>query len=423
MAFNIDFLSVPTGDVWVAYSGGLDSTVLLHRLVQLRSEQHFSLKAIHIHHGLNVQADAWQTHCQNTCQEWQVKFMTHKIDLSQEKGNIEARARTLRYAHFSSLLKEEDILCTAHHQDDQAETFLLQLVRGAGPKGLSAMPAELDLGKGKLRRPILQIKRDVLLHYATKHRLAWVDDESNQETRFSRNFIRHKILPLLKERWPSVTETITRSAAHCAESEKLLNEYASQLTTSCINQHNRLRVSLLKSLSLIQQKLVLRYWLKRQGFVLPSDTQLTNALHMLLEAAKDKNPIACWENIKIKRYRNDLYIINQADTHDPQQVLSWKNLSVPLAIPSLALNLSVTKKTGDGIKATFSTLWEIRFRQQNAALKKCFQSWGVPPWERSRVPLLYIKNELAAVLGYEVKKKFRAQKNEEGLWISISRSD
>jgi len=423
MAFNIDFSPPLIADVWVAYSGGLDSTVLLHRLVQLRSEHHFSLKAIHIHHGLSSKADAWQRHCQNTCQEWQVEFMTHKIDLSQERGNIEARARSLRYAHFSSLLKEKDILCTAHHQDDQAETFLLQLVRGAGPKGLSAMPTEIDLGQGKLRRPILRIKREILLDYAIQHDLSWVDDESNQETRFSRNFMRHKILPILKKRWPSVTETITRSSQHCAESEALLNEYASQLMTSCMNHRQNFRISLLKSLTLMQQKLVLRYWLKKQHLALPGDAQLTNALHMLLQAADDKNPIACWDNIEIKRYRDELYIMHQAPFHDAQQVLSWKNLSAPLVIPSLGLKLSVTKKLGNGIKTAYSTVWEIRFRGQNAALKKRFQSWGVPPWERSRIPLLYINNELAAVLGHEIKEKFRVTKNEEGFSITASRTD
>ncbi|MCD8542323.1 MAG: tRNA lysidine(34) synthetase TilS [Gammaproteobacteria bacterium] len=423
MAFSIDFSPPLTADVWIAYSGGLDSTVLLHRLVQLRREQHFSLKAIHIHHGLNTQADAWQMHCQNTCQEWQVQCITHKINLSQETGNIEARARTLRYAHFSSLLKENDILCTAHHQDDQAETFLLQLVRGAGPKGLSAMPAKVDLGQGKLQRPILQIQRDELLDYAIQHGLSWVDDESNQETRFSRNFIRHKILPILKQRWPSVTETMARSSQHCAESEALLNEYGSQLTTSCVNQDGRLRVSRLKSLTVIQQKLVLRYWLTEQHCCLPSDAQLRNALHIFLKAADDKNPMMRWENIEMRRYRDELYIMHQAHFHDAQQVLSWKNLSEPLVISSLGLTLSVTKKLGDGINAAFSESWEIRFRQQNPALKKRFQYWGIPAWERSRIPLLYIENELAAVLGYQINKKFRPKKNEEGLYIRASRTD
>lgn len=291
--------------VWIAYSGGLDSTVLLHQLIQSREEGSV-LRAVHIHHGLNPKADDWQKHCEKICTAWNVDLLVHSIDLSASHENIEERARQMRYNFFASLLKANDVLCTAHHQDDQAETFLLQLMRGAGPKGLSAMSAESLLGEGRLLRPLLNMSRDELLAYAEKNSLAWVDDDSNDNMRFSRNFLRQEVLPILKRRWPTVSQTTARSARHCAETEKLLETFIQPLFQECLLENNALALTPLVKLTPIQQKHVFRCWLFHCGFPSPNERKLQNCLRVFLTARQDRHPMVTWGNVIVRRYRHEL---------------------------------------------------------------------------------------------------------------------
>ena len=291
---------------WVAFSGGVDSHVLLHSLAVLRQHCFFELRAVHIHHGLNPKAGDWQSHCESVCRDLEVELITHRLDLSSSHENIEARARDLRYDFFASLLEENDCLLTGHHQDDQAETVLLQLLRGAGPKGLSAMPASSVLGKGSLLRPFLNISRDELLSYAAEHQLSWIDDDSNHNTRFSRNFFRQEIMPLLKQRWPSAAETIVRSAKHCAETEKLLEEFIAPLFNGCLLENNALSVIELKKLTPLQQKHVFRQWLFHCGFASPNERKLENCLRVFLTAAQDRHPMVAWGNVIVRRYKKEL---------------------------------------------------------------------------------------------------------------------
>jgi tRNA(Ile)-lysidine synthase len=294
------------GITWIAYSGGLDSSVLLHILMQLRQEKHFALKAVHIHHGLHPKANEWQHHCEVVCREGNIELCVHTIDLSDSHENIEARARECRYAYFSSLLEKEDVLCTAHHQDDQAETFLLQLMRGAGPKGLSAMPVETILGEGKLIRPLLNMSRDELLVYAQQNNISWVEDDSNKNTRFSRNFMRQEVLPLLKSRWPSVAATISRSAKHCAETQELLEAFIAPLFHECLLENKALSLIALKKLTPIQQKHIFRHWLFYGGFSSPNELKLQNCLRVFLTARRDRHPMVTWGNVVVRRYRDEL---------------------------------------------------------------------------------------------------------------------
>jgi len=291
--------------IWVAYSGGLDSTVLLHQLNQSR-EENTLLRAVHIHHGLNAHADEWQKHCEAICAAWSIELRAHRIDLSSSHENIEERARQIRYDFFASLLNENDVLYTAHHQDDQAETVLLQLMRGAGPRGLSAMPQESILGKGRLIRPLLNFSRDELLAYAQQHQLIWIEDDSNQNTRFTRNFLRQEVLPILKNRWPSVSETISRSARHCAETESLLEEFIAPLFRGCLLENNALSVPELKKLTPLQQKHVFRQWLFYGGFYSPNERKLENCLRVFLTAREDRHPMVTWGNVMVRRYRKEL---------------------------------------------------------------------------------------------------------------------
>ncbi|MBP9726832.1 MAG: tRNA lysidine(34) synthetase TilS [Gammaproteobacteria bacterium] len=414
--------------VWVAYSGGVDSHVLLHALVSLRQHYKFTLRAIHIHHGLNAKASDWQRHCELVCQTLDVELSVHALNMSPSQENLEACARELRYHYFSSLLQSGDYLLTGHHQDDQAETVVLQLLRGAGPKGMSAMPASSVLGQGMLLRPFLNISRAELVEYAKQHQLIWIDDDSNQNTRFSRNFIRHEIMPLLKQRWPSAVETIARSAKHCAESEKIVDEYTQPLFNQCVLANNALSVTQLKNLTPIQQKHVVRHWLSYLNYSLPNEDKLANLLHVFLTAHQDKNPMITWGAVEVRRYQDALIAMPVQATHDASQVFSW-NLQSDLRIESLGIILQAVSCVGSGIKFHSTQNCEIRFRQGDErvylayrkggrSLKKCFQEWHVPVWERDRVPLLYIDNQLAVIIGYGVCEGFLASGNENGLIIS-----
>ncbi len=415
--------------VWVAYSGGVDSHVLLHALVSLRQHCKFTLSAIHIHHGLNAKASDWQRHCELVCQALDVELSVHALNMSPSQENLEACARELRYHYFSSLLQPGDYLLTGHHQDDQAETVVLQLLRGAGPKGMSAMPVSSVLGQGMLLRPFLNISRAELVEYAQQHQLIWIDDDSNQNTRFSRNFIRQEIMPLLKQRWPSAVETIARSAKHCAESEKIVDEYTQPLFNQCVLANNALSMTQLKSLTPIQQKHVVRHWLSHLNYSLPNEDKLANLLHVFLTAHQDKNPMVTWGAVEVRRYQDALMAMLVQTTHDASQVFSW-NLQSDLRIKSLGIILQAVSCVGSGIKFHSTQGCEIRFRQGDErvylahrkggrSLKKCFQEWRVPVWERDRVPLLYIDNQLAVIIGYGVCEGFTVAADQMGRVINV----
>ena len=281
---------------WVAYSGGVDSHVLLHALHNLGEP----VTAIHVHHGLNALANAWQQHCQSVCAAMQLPFYMTQLHIQcGPKDSWEAEARKARYAYFASMVPQGDLLLTGHHQEDQAETVLLQLLRGAGPKGLSAMPAH----KG----PLLTVSRQEILVYAKQHQLVWVEDESNLNERYARNYLRQRVMPLLKQRWPSMAATLSRSARLCAESEGLLAEYAQQLLAAC-QVTEGLSIPALKQLSVAQQKLVLRHYLQRRAFPLPSEIKLETILNNVVYARLDRKPVVQWADRVATRRKTVLAI-------------------------------------------------------------------------------------------------------------------
>jgi tRNA(Ile)-lysidine synthase len=322
----------------VAFSGGIDSTVLLHQLIhQYPREQ---LRAIHVNHDLYPEADAWQAHCQKTCNDFNIPLIAVKLNTKPPVGeSIEAWARDKRYAIFREHLQENETLVLAHHADDQAETVLLQLFRGAGPKGLSAMPAEKVFGKGRLLRPLLTWSKQDVLDYAQQHQLSAIYDHSNQDIQFNRNFLRQNIIPLLKDRWPSLDETLSRSARHCAEQEALLETLLKPIyIVSAGSKEGTLSIkALLQHPEPIQRALV-RYWLNDKQFPMPGHKKFEKIFEDLIPARPDAQPEIIWGEICIRRYRDDLY--------------SLKLSEIPLKRP------------------------------KNAGRKKHYQKQGVPPWER-----------------------------------------
>lgn len=392
---------------WVAYSGGLDSHALLNLLIELRAKIPLQVRVIHINHGLSPNSYAWQNHCAAVCHQLKVEFVTRAINFCSKHKSPEATARDFRYQVFKELIAPNDFLLTAHHADDQAETVLLQMLRGAGPKGLAAMPALKKLGHGFHARPLLNFMRSDLESYATQKNLGWIEDESNVETRFTRNFLRHEILPILKQRWPSVTKTLTRVAENCAENMNLLNELSQHdLTHLKGSVPNTLSVKKLLLLAPSAQRHVLRAWLTELNFPVPSAIKLKQIQKDMLQAKMDKNPHFKWQDIELRRYRNDLFAMLALPKQDTAVQYEW-DLTQTLLLPNIG-TLSIIPYANKILKKVIvhfrqgGEVIQLHGNKKHQQLKKLFQTWAIPPWERDSIPLISIDNKLVAVVGYGI---------------------
>lgn len=421
----------------LGYSGGVDSHVLLHRLAKQRDGDR-SLTALYVDHGLQTASAAWGEHCASVCRGLNLPFRVVKIDARPAPGESpEAAARRARYAAFAAELDAEAALLTAHHCDDQAETLLLQLLRGAGPHGLAAMPTAARLGPGWLLRPLLKVEHGEILAYAHAHRLRWIEDASNTDTGFDRNYLRHRILPLLRERWPAANRTLARSARLCAETAAWLDEQAAaDLAWVATDRPDCLSIPALQGLSEIRQRHLLRYWLRYLHLPIPDARQLHQLFRDVLTAAADRNPCVRWPGAEVRRYRNALYAMPPLPLHDPRHQFIWQADTQgwpPLQVPGLG-QLHMQKTIGAGLcaKALAGRVLMVRFRQggerfrpagrrHGQELKKLLQQTGIPPWQRERLPLLYQEETLLAVVGLGVAADFAAEPGEAG-WRPVFQS-
>ena len=410
----------------IAYSGGIDSHALLHAMVLLMSRQQVrQVRALHINHRINPKANEWERYCQRVCEKLKISFHVERvISIVRPSSSVEAVARKARYTLFQQNLRENEILLTAHTQSDQAETFLLQLLRGSGVKGLSAMPAKRKLGKGYLVRPLLEITHDNLIKYAKKNHLQWIEDDTNSELRFDRNYLRHEVLPILYHRWPRVFSVIARSAVHCAEAELLLDQLAEN-DLQQIQRENTLVIVPLLQLPPERQRNVLRRWISCYGFHLPQTKQLEQIRNEVLLASPDATPIFSSSEIEIRRYNGMLFLLSPLLPHETAHIIHW-DFEQPLALPNALGSLIAEKQRGNGIKATIDIRKvTVRFRQGGErcrpdgrkevhTLKKLMQEWKIPVWQRNRIPLIYYNNILIAVVGYCICEGFLAKEKEWG---------
>jgi tRNA(Ile)-lysidine synthase len=422
----------PIKTLWVGYSGGMDSHVLLHALSELQSEYGFNLEAIHVNHGLTPQADMFALHCQKVCERLGIRYHLSTVNIPQvAKKSLEEAAREARYAAFKTKIQPDHYLVTAHHADDQAETFLLQLLRGAGTKGLSAMPTLSTLGQGWLWRPLLPLSRELLSTYAFIHRLEWIEDESNTSLQFDRNYLRQQVIPSLKKRWPHFSKSVCQSAEHCAEAEALIEEHTKQNYKN-IAENRKLNLEKLRSLSKVERHHVLRHWLRKKGFPTPGRVHLQQFEQQFMQSRNDAEPQLVWSCVQLRRYQNYLYALPKNYQTPPTERFVW-HLQEPLTLPNNLGTLIAEAIEARGIRCeTFKTkqIIEVNFRQggeliqlagnqHHHKLKKYWQKWKIPPWERDRVPLLYIDGKLAQVLvGVEnyIADEFIAKKGEKG-WV------
>lgn len=413
---------------WIAYSGGLDSHVLLHACATLRDQYGFTYKAIHINHGLSPNALAWVEHCKTICDNLQIDFISKEITILSNHGDsLEALGRELRYKALAAYLSKNDVLLTAHHQEDQAETMFLQLMRGAGPKGLSAMPTIKPFAKGFHGRPLLEISKKTIDSYACEHKLKWIEDESNQNIDFSRNYVRQTLFPLLKKRWPAVSDTLARVAEHCAEAQRFI-DLAMDEHLANMQRGSGLSISALLTLSQTVQRHVLRRWFTHLHFPIPSAVKMQQIQQSLLLAAEDKMPHIMWGHVELRRYQDVLYAMEKLLMHDETKSYVW-DMEQPLILPNVGV-LHAELNLGQGFRKDVKQV-TVRFRQGGECcrlpgrdfhhdLKKLFQQWGVPPWERSRVPLLFVEDKLVGVVGYHIDINYLAKKDEQARIVTLN---
>ncbi|MCG8707208.1 tRNA lysidine(34) synthetase TilS [Brenneria sp. 4F2] len=416
--------------VLVAYSGGVDSSVLLHLLVALRQRRRIEVRAAYVNHGLNPLADSWAEHCHQQCRQWQVSFAQLTVTVDAQRGGIEAAARDARYRALEAHLLDDEVLLTAQHLDDQSETFLLALKRGSGPAGLSAMAASTTLGHHALLRPLLGFSRRQLESYARLHQLRWIEDDSNRDERFDRNFLRRRILPPLTERWPHFTTAVARSAQLCAEQEQLLDELLAESLQALLQPDGSLKIDGLLSLSPARRFALLRRWLAERGAQMPARDQLQRLWQEVAVSRQDAEPVLQLKHRQIRRFRQRLYVLPLMQSLK-DCVLAWRPPFGPLALPDGAGVLSLAEggaqvrrpNVEEQVSVRFSAAGKIHRvgRSGGRTMKKLWQELDVPPWLRDRTPLVFYDDQLIAALGQFVTLEGQPQTGEPGWHIAWTR--
>ncbi len=412
-----------TSNFHIALSGGLDSIVLLHLFSRLQHQhKNIHLLAHHVHHGLSKNADQWLQFCEKTCLTLNVKFVYSRVTVKKTSGvNLEAVAREKRYDILKKNLKgylvnnKSIYLVTAHHLDDQLETVLLALKRGSGIVGLQGIRGAQKMAVGSLLRPLLCFSRAQLENYARLFSLAWIEDESNQDQHFDRNFIRATITPLLKKRWPSIAKTVSRSAKLMQEQHLLLEELAQQDLSKVLLEKiecSVIDIKKLAKLSLTRQKNTLRYWFKLHDLQYPSAKQLKVMFNELINAAKQATPSIKLGNFMLRRYRDNLYISDLKKTSTPKSPIIWAG-ERSLSINGLPKKLYFDYSDKYGIDVGENSTIEIYFRKHlpkkltctpegrngGRCIKKLLHEYGVPPWERAFIPFIFVNGELKQAVG------------------------
>lgn len=411
----------PGARLCLGYSGGIDSTALLHILVGLRAELGFRLHCLHVNHGLSPHADRWAESCAQFCARLGVPLEQRAVRVVADGLGLEASARVARYEAFDQV--DTDFVVLAHHADDQAETLLLRLVRGAGAQGLSAMARERPLVRASLLRPLLDTSRAELEAYVRRNGLSHVEDESNEDTGLTRNWLRHDILPALETRFPSVGSVLARTADLLSEGAGLLDELA-RIDMETVADGSSLNVAELKALSTQRGRNLVRYWLRQETGSVPSAAQLDVLLDQIWEAGRDRQLGWRWAGWIARRHRNRLTLV--VEGAPPGGVLTWRGeAELDLAEHG---RLVFSQSVGEGLlvsEGKVAVAWRTGgeklkpdCRRPRRTLKNLLREAGLSPDERQRLPLLFIDGQLAWVPGIGTDCAFQAGVGEPGWLIS-----
>ena len=416
----------PHARLALALSGGLDSVVLLHALHALHHQHPFELQAVHVHHGLSPCADDWTDFCARCCETQTVELAVHRVRIAEDDpAGIEAAARRERRRIFAAL--DVDFLLTAHHQNDQAETLMLQLLRGAGPKGLSAM-AELqrhpDWRAAQLR-PLLNVARAGLRGYAQSHALDWVEDESNLDTRYRRNALRQQVMPLLDAHFPGAAITLARAATLQAEAAGLLDDLA-RLDAQTSIDGARLDCRALAVLSVARARNLLRYFIGVRGWPMPSARRLNEALHQLLDAHQAARVCVNLGAAELHRFRGGAYLV-PTRARAAQAPVVWQGEPF-IALEGAGIKVTFAPTAGSGLKRALLDAGRVELRLREGrermrltpggphrTLKNLLQESAIPPWARDRLPLLLCDGRLVWAAGIGLDADFRAEPGEAGI--------
>ncbi len=385
----------------VGYSGGVDSTVLLHWLCRCAQASATSLRAVHVHHGLQSAADDWVLHCRQQCAALGIELSVHRVRVEDGSGlGLEGAARQARRAAFAAELRDGETLVLAQHQDDQAETFLLRALRGSGVDGLAAMATDSRLGAHPLWRPLLPVPRSALLAYAHCHALRWIEDPSNGDDHADRNFLRLQVLPLLRERWPHAGAALAASATHCRQTRELLDEEDAELVAHLEVAPRVLSLSLLRQVSPGRAARVLRAWVQGHAAAPLPATVLQQVLDELLPAGNDRQARVRWHDHAIQQWRDHAYLLPAQLPALPHHWQAEWDGRAPLALPDGG---QLCLQGG----AAFDRPLQVRARvggerillpgrQHSHALKDCLQREHLAPWRRAQLPLVFDGAQLLA---------------------------
>jgi tRNA(Ile)-lysidine synthase len=421
LAFNAERLleilrSFPVANAYVVgFSGGADSTALLHALSAIQDQLESPVSAIHVNHGLHKHADLWQSQCETFCDQYNIGLVCHRVELKNNSGKgLEAEARHLRYAAMSADLAPGACLLTAHHADDQAETLLLNLMRGSGVDGLSAMPESRPLGNGMLQRPLLAFKTSALRDYLDEQEVKWTEDPSNQHLNHDRNFVRHGIIPLLEQRWPEVSKRLLLTRKAMTDARHLLENLAEAHL-----EQNLLHPFVLRLSSQFDDdpglfKLVIRRWTKQSGICSIPAYRLDSFYEQVHHADSDNKVAVRWDGWSLRLYKRQLWLHKDRDI-PPCPLVAWPSEQTELELGSDIGQLVLKQENDKGAlpenpiemkvpTPAFSIGSRIDIKDtgikqgdQHKSLKNLFQQADIPPWFRDCIPLCQQEGELVAM--------------------------
>lgn len=430
--------------VTVGLSGGMDSVVLLHVLDALKDDLGIALSALHVNHQISPNAAAWEKFSAELCSDLGVPFRAERVSVARGRGeSLEAVARQLRYSAFSTCAG--DFVALAHHLDDQIETFLIQLLRGCGVAGLSGMPFRRPFAEAtsngvgshaagpQILRPLLDVSREMMLDYAHRGGLRWIEDESNLDLSFDRNYLRHEIIPRIATRFPGHRKTFARAARLQAEAADLLEELARQDEQGVV-AGKTLDIGGLRALQPARARNLLRYFLNTHAHWTPPATQLDETYRQLTQARADATPHLKFGQWEMRRFRDRAYLIPAVPPVPAMALWRW-NGEARLALPALEGTVEFEERAGEGISRELLRDREVTFRLREGGerlrlraggprrdLKKLFQEIGVVEWERGLIPLMFVGDRLVAVPGIGVESDFQARPGEPSLVVKWTRS-
>lgn len=434
-AFGVEWLTrrlnalvpgFPNAALCVALSGGVDSVALLAALAGGRKARAPRIRAVHIHHGLHPNADRWAAHCEKVAAQLGVPLTVVRVKVARPRGaSLEAAARTARYDALAKELQPGESLLTAHHEDDQLETVLLQLMRGAGVAGLAAMPETAPFAAGRLVRPLLTCSRAEIESWAREQGWVWVDDDTNADDRLDRNYLRRRVVPAIRERWPSAASAVSRSARHAAEAKRLLEALALADVELAANGRE-LSVPRLRALDPDRRRNALRFWIARAGFVLPDTRRLDEIVGPLLDARSDANPHVAWNGVRVRRHADLLSLTEEAARESAAASRpdgwNWRaEASIALGDGGGTLTI-VPDRHGPLDLDTLPETLVLRSRRggerlrpsrgrPTKTLKALLQEARVPLGERERLPLVFAGERLIAAGDRWIDASVQAEAN------------